>query len=139
MKELIIDTGLKQYKLAEDCVVEFNPTDSEFASKLFDTYEKLESMQKEYKEALEKETNNKAIMEKSKDFNNKIKEALNAVFDRDICTPICGDISVFALSDGMPIWAKILLVIIDEMNDAFTAEQKKQRAQIDKYTKKYHR
>lgn len=139
MKELIIDTGLRQYKLAEDCIVEFNPTDSEFASKLFDVYAQLEEMQKGFKARLEKETDSKEIMDMGKEFNAQIKTVLNGIFDRDICTPICGDVSVYALTDGMPIWAKILLVILDEMNDAFTEEQKKQKTQIEKYTKKYHR
>lgn len=138
MKELRIETGVQQYKLAEDCIVEFNPTDSEFASRLFKVYDSLEEIHQRYRDELASEDDVKKIFATSKDIEAEMRSVLNGIFDKDICTPICGDISVYAISNGAPIWANILLALIDEMSDVLTEEQKKTQKRVSKYTKKYH-
>lgn len=139
MKELNINTGLVEYKLAEGCTVLINPTDSEFAGKLLSTYDVLEAKQTEYTEVLKTEKDSRVVFEKARQINHEIREVINDLFGKDICTPICGTMSIYALADGMPIWANILLVFIDEMTDVLDDEQKKSKARISKYTKKYHK
>ena len=47
--------------------------------------------------------------------------------------------SIYAIADGLPIWANLMLAIIDEFDASFVAEKKKTNPRIQKYTKKYQR
>ena len=47
--------------------------------------------------------------------------------------------NVYALSDGLPVWANLMLTIMDEIDTTFAREQKATNPRISKYTKKYQR
>ena len=68
-----------------------------------------------------------------------MKETINGIFGKDVMTPLIGDMSAYAMADGLPVWANIILAIIDVMDASITEEAKKSATRIDKYTKKYHR
>ena len=57
----------------------------------------------------------------------------------DICTPLFGELNLYALANGFPIWANLLFALVDEMDTAYAREQKLTNPRISKYTKKYHK
>ena len=44
-----------------------------------------------------------------------------------------------ALSGGLPLWANLLLAIMDEMDESVSREIKLSDERLAKYTKKYHK
>ena len=54
MADIRFDTGVQSFQINGGVSVEFNPTDSEFAKKLFSLFEELESRQHEYAKRAEK-------------------------------------------------------------------------------------
>ncbi len=133
---LTIDTGLREYNLNGKVTVTFNPTDSIFIGKIYDTFSDLEEKEKEYKKQMENATA-KEVLELSQQLNVEMRGILEDIFGVDVVTPLIGNANVYALAEGLPVWANILLAIIDELDDASVEEQAKTNARIAYYTKKY--
>ena len=41
------------------------------------------------------------------------------------------------MADGLPVWCNLMLCLIDNMNDTFTAEKKKTNPKLQKYLAKF--
>jgi len=139
MKELNIDTGLVTYNLNDAVQVTFNPTDLVFGEKLFNIFDQLDAKQNEYLENIKAKKDNRELFEYGRQLDKEMRDYLFTLFDMDIVTPLIGDISVYALADGMPIWANILTTLVDEMDSATTKNNELSKKRIAKYTKKYTR
>ena len=137
MKELNIDTGLVTYNLNDAVQVTFNPTDSKFGERLFNIFEELDKKQNEYIENINNKKDSKELFEYSRELDKEMRGYLFTLFDMDIVTPLIGNINVFALAGGLPIWANILTALVDEMDSAVTANNELSKKRVDKYTKKY--
>lgn len=139
-------SGIKEYqiKLYADqtpVVVRFNPTNMLFVERVFRTFDEMDEIGETFNKKIESVSDDwKRLFEITKEAEEEMREKLNAVFATDICTPLFGEYeSVYAAGDGLPIWANILLAIIDEMDTAFVEEKKKQNPRIQKYVAKYSR
>jgi hypothetical protein len=55
----------------------------------------------------------------------------------DVCTPLFGEMNLFASAGGLPVWANLLLAIADEVQASMDSELKHREARIRKYTEKY--
>lgn len=131
-----IETGLKEFSLNDAVTVYFNPTDVSFIGKIYDTFAELENRQEEYKEKITKGTTFE-VLELTKTLDTEMREKLFDIFGVDVVTPLIGKANVYAMAGGMPIWANILLGVMDEL-EGETEEQKKLNAEkIAFYTKKY--
>lgn len=139
MKELNFETGLQTFSFNGKVEVAFNPTDVVFVEKLFNTYDTLDKKQDEYKAETERVGQNKEIFEIARKRDAEMRELINDVFGEDICTPIFGHMNVYAMADGLPVWANLLLAVMDEIDTTFAREQKATNPRIAKYTKKYHK
>ena len=137
MKDLNIDTGLVTYNLNDAVQVTFNPTDLVFGEKLFNIFDQLDAKQNEYLENIKAKKDNRELFEYGRQLDKEMRDYLFTLFDMDIVTPLIGDISVYALADGMPIWANILTTLVDEMDSATTKNNELSKKRIAKYTKKY--
>ena len=106
MSELRFDTGVQSFQINGGVSVEFCPTDSDFAKKLWDLFEELESRQHEYAKRTENENDAKKILELASRCDKEIREKIDAIFGK----PICADVfktNVLALGDGLPVWANL--------------------------------
>lgn len=141
MNTLKIDTGLQTYSLNDNCEVEFNPTDIAFVQKLYDVFAKLDSQQNDYaKRAEEIGDDAEKVFKFAKERDKEMRELVDSVFNVPVCDALFGDRNVFARAgNGIPVWANLLLAIIDECTVAEEALRKKSSATISKYTKKYHK
>lgn len=137
MKELNFATGLEEFSLNGKCSVVFNPTDPNFAERLFNTFDDLDGKQEKYRDRINKTADKAEIFRIGREMDAEMRERVNAVFGTDICTPLIGSMNIYALADGMPAWANLLLTIMDEVDTTFAREQKATNPRIKKYTEKY--
>lgn len=141
-KLLNIDLGIKTYVLKasengeDDVTVSFNPTDAVFGKKLSRTFEQLSEKEEEYRKKMD-ELDGKNTFELAAELDTEMREYINELFEKDICTALVGNMNIYAMAGGMPIWANLLFAILDEMDDTFTKEQKLSNEKIKKYTDKY--
>lgn len=139
MKELKIATGVETYKLNDSVKVSFNPTDAAFGEKLFNVFDTLDKRQESYKAEVEKNAGKRELFDVARKLDSEMKEIINDVFGSDICGVLFGGLNVYAMADGLPLWANLLLAIMDEMDETMVREKKAMNPRISKYTKKYHR
>ena len=139
METLLINTGVVTYNLNDCCTVSFNPTDSAFAQRLFEAFSILDKKQQDYRAADEQLSEGADVFRLAMERDGEMREIINGVFGQDICTPLFGPVNVYALADGLPLWANLMLAVIDKMDEAITKERTSTNPRIEKYTKKYHK
>jgi len=132
------DTGLVDYDI-NGTTVKINPTDLAFVERVFDTFDRMDARQEEYSAAINKETETKGVFEVLHRMEADMRGEINGVFSAEVCGGIFGNMSVFALADGLPLWANLMLALIDEMDVAFAREKKATNPRIKKYTAKYEK
>lgn len=143
MPEIKFDTGVQSFQINDGVSIEFNPTDEDFMAKLYTTFKELEARQREYAarmdaEQKKNETDLKQIFELSHQFDKEIREKIDTVLEKPICDEVFKT-NVMALSGGMPVWANLMLAIIDKMDGSFDAEKIKLRARVKQYTNRWEK
>ena len=140
-KAIQIDLGIRTYSLNGTVDVSFNPTDAAFAEKLYDTFEALDKKQEEYKaEAAKMQA--REVFQFARRLDAEMRTMIDSVLGEGVCAALFAGINVYAMSNGLPVWANLLLSIIDEIDVGVTTEQGKTSARIRKYSdkyKKYHK
>ena len=136
MKELNCDLGLNEYDLGGKVTVQFNPTDVSFLEKLSESFATLDRIQEEVKR--EEISDEKDVYNLAKNLDTKMREIINSLFGQDVCTPLFGEMNLFASAGGLPVWANLMLAIADEVQASMQGELEKRNDKIRKYTEKYH-
>ena len=138
------ETGVREFNINGAVTVSFCPTDMNFVETVFDVLEDIDRFHTEYQEKAEKISENpdeKAASEEmfdlSRDADNTIREKINGLFGKDICTPTIGHGSILSPAGGLPIWANIIFMLIDLFDDELVKEKEKTNPRIKKYTEKY--
>lgn len=137
MLNLNIATGVKEYNINDKCTVAFNPTDPNFIEKVFTAFNDLDEKMDEYRESIKNETDGVKVFKIARQMDQQMRSVIDETLGAEVCKPVFGDISVYASADGLPLWANLLLAIIDEMDDAFAREKKASNPRIKKYTEKF--
>ena len=136
MKELNFDLGLNEYDLGGKVTVQFNPTDVSFLEKLSESFATLDRIQEEVKR--EEISDEKDVYNLAKNLDTKMREIINSLFGQDVCTPLFGEMNLFASAGGLPVWTNLMLAIADEVQASMQGELEKRNDKIRKYTEKYH-
>lgn len=139
MAELKFSTGIKTFNVNDACEIAFNPTDSFFVERLFNTFDKLDQKQEKYRAQVDGMTDNREIFKVSRAMDEEMRADINAVFGEDVCGKLFPCMNVYAMGDGLPAWANFLLAVIDEVDASAEAEQKRTTARVDKYLAKYRK
>ena len=137
MKNLTFDTGVREYDLGGKVTVCFNPTDVGFIQKLSDSFSYLDLIQEEVKLRKEEVTDEKDVYKLAKSLDGKMRDIINALFGQDVCTPLFGEMNLFASAGGLPVWANLMLAIAEEVEASMQGELKQREERIKKYTEKY--
>ncbi len=142
MNTLKIDTGEQSFSLNGDCEVHFNPSDATFIKTLYNAFSTLEKMQSEY--AKKRESINENDPEELLSFleaeDKSVRAIIDSVFDVPVCDAVFGNKNIYARSTtGIPLWANLLLAILDECDASVKDLDKKGNATVQKYIKKYKR
>lgn len=137
MKELKFDTGLVAYDLNGAAQVTFNPTDSAFVERLFNTFDVLDKKQDAYKAEVEKAAGNREIFDIARRRDGEMRAMIDEALGQPVCDALFGGMNVYAMADGLPVWSNLMLAIMDEIDTSFAREQKATNPRIQKYTAKY--
>lgn len=137
MKELSFETGLVSYSLNGKCEVSFNPTDSNFVERLFSAFDDLDKKQESYKSQIEKMADKRQIFDFARERDSEMRAIIDGVFDVPVSDAVFGEMNVYAMAGGLPVWCNLLLAIMDEVDTTFAREQKATNPRIAKYTAKY--
>ena len=135
-KALSFDTGLVTYRLNDAVELTFNPTDSAFVERLFATFEELDAKQEDYKREVEN-AEKREIFAIARRRDAEMREMIDSTLGAPVCDALFGGMNVYALANGLPVWANLLLAIMDEVDTSFAAEQRKTSPRIRKYSEKY--
>ena len=138
MNTLNFDTGVVTFLVNDKAEISFNPTDSNFVERLFHTFDDLDKRQDAYKEKVSKIGDKREIFEVARRLDQEMREMIDGIFRQPVCEDLFGDMNVYALADGLPVWCNFLLVVIDQIDTTFAREQKATNPRIAKYTAKYH-
>lgn len=139
MKEIRFETGIETFSLNGSADVSFNPTDSAFVENLFNAFDTLDKRQESYRSEVEKTADKREVFDVARRMDGEMREIINGVFGADVCGSLFVGMNVYALADGLPVWANLMLAIMDEIDTAFAREQKATNPRIAKYTQKYKR
>lgn len=137
MLDLNISTGLKEYNINGKCKVSFNPTDPNFIENVFNAFNDLDEKHDKYREEIQAEKDGAKLFELTRKMDAEMRKTIDSVFGCEVCAPVFGSMSVYAVADGLPLWVNLLLAIIDEMDDQFAAEKKASNPRLKKYTEKF--
>ena len=136
---LHISTGIEELVLNEKVHIFLNPADPTFAKLLFTKFSALEEEDRAWRERMKDLQDPKAVMEEWDTGDKMFRAAIDGVLGEGTCEALIGGTSVLALADGLPIWANILLAIIEQMDDALTRQEKTVNPKLQKYMSKYHK
>ncbi len=136
---LKFETGIKEFSLNGEKSVFFSPTDMNFVEKVFRVVENLDQKEQDFQKELEtlSEEEEAKVFDLGRAHDAEIRQVINGLFDDDVCTPVFGNLNVFALADGLPVWANLLFAIIDTLDEEFVKQKEKTNPRIAKYTAKY--
>jgi len=137
-KSLNFETGIVTFSVNGACEVSFNPTDSAFVEKLFNAFDTLDQRQERYKAEVDKVADKREIFAIAQKQDAEMREIIDGVFG-PVSDAIFGDMNVYAMANGLPVWCNFLLAVMDEVDTTFAAQQKLTNPRIAKYTSKYHK
>ena len=130
--EIKVNTGLVDYDLGGKVTVSLNPTDVMFGDKLFDAIDELCNISDE---PLPDDT--KEMLTVLLDRDKRAREIIDNLFGKEVCRPLYDTISVFAIADGLPLWANLLIAILEQMQTGAEKRYAEVEKKIKKYTAKY--
>lgn len=136
--DIKFESGLKEFNLGGKVTVEFNPTDVNFAQKMYDTFSTLDERTEAYYARLKEKDASDSVFQISREMDAEMREVINGLFGKDVCTPLIGDLNIYARANGLPLWANLILAVMDVMEVSVSEEDKIAQKRIEKYTKKYH-
>lgn len=140
MKELSFDTGLVTFKLNGAAEVSFNPADAVFVERIYNTFDALDKKQDEYKAEAEKATGKREIFDVARKWDAGMRTMIDETLGAPVCADLFGAMNVYALNkDGLPVWAALMLTILDQVDVSMGERQKKTSAAVSKYTAKYRK
>lgn len=139
MEKLNLNSGVKEYMINEKCSVFFNPTDCNFLKELYNAFDDLDKKQEEHKAEMKKVSDVRQALQMASVKDAEMREVIDGILGDGVCAALFGSMNVYALADGLPVWANLMLAIIDEMDDSIKAEQKKTSPRVAKYTARYKR
>lgn len=140
MKELSFDTGLVTYSLNGAAELSFNPADAVFVERIYNTFDALDKKQDEYKAEAEKATGKREIFDVARKWDAEMRGLIDETLGTPVCAALFGSMNVYALNkDGLPVWAALMLTVLDQVDASFGERQKKTSSAISKYTAKYHK
>lgn len=137
MADIKFDTGVVSFNLNGKATIEFNPTDSVIVEKIYNTFDELDKKQDAYKSEIEKCANKRDIFDIARRRDQEMRDMIDGLFEKPICSDLFGGMNVYALADGLPVWCNLMLAVIDQIDTTFSREQKRTNPRVAKYTDKW--
>lgn len=137
MADIQVSTGVVEFNLNGVCKICFNPTDSVIVERIYNVFESLDKKQEAYKAEVERCADKKEIFEIARRRDREMRDVLDGLFETPICDALFGSMNVYALAEGLPVWANLMLAVIDQIDTTFSREQKATNPRVAKYTQRW--
>lgn len=137
-RKLTFATGEVDYEINGVAHVRFNPTDAAFTERLYNTFSDLDARQEEFQAEVEQIGTDGARMfayatERDKD----MRGIIDGLLGEGTADALFPNMNCYALADGLPVWINLMFAIAEEIEAAYTEEQKKGDPRVEGYNKKY--
>lgn len=139
MPELRFDTGLVTYDINKACQVSFNPTDFSFMERVFATFDVMDKLQNEHDQEQQKDMAPKELFDSARARDQEMRRLVDGIFGQQVCEALFGEMNLYALADGLPVWCNLVFSIMDEMDSSYVREQERTNPRLAKYSAKYKR
>lgn len=139
MKELRFETGLVSYSINGAYELTFNPTDFAFSEQIFSAFDALDSKQEAYKARIEGIKDTREMFQTARDLDAEMRGIIDGILGEGVSAAVFGDLNCYAMGDGFPIWANLMLTIVDEIERASNEQHKLLDPRIKKYQSKYRK
>lgn len=139
MPSLNVETGLTEYDINGKVKVLINPTDPNLIERFYSAFSDLSKKQDEYDEKMLEGLTDEEVFEYAKKQDQEMRSMIDGAFGAEVCAPVFGNLSVYAQAGGLPLWANLMLAIIEEMDSAFAREKKASDPRLKKYTERFKR
>lgn len=137
-KILSFDTGLVEYDINGKTKVSFNPSDSNFIDRFYETMKELDARQNTAeKEVVKLDDDPEAMYAYVTEKDRAMRTSIDGLLGEGVADALFEDINCYAMADGLPVWMNLMFAIADEINDAIEAETKKTDPRVKAYNKKY--
>lgn len=137
MEEIKFSTGKQEFRLNDQVSVSFNPTDAAFVERIYDVFEKLDAEQQTYRSEMDACADKRKIFDIARQYDEKMREMIDGLFEAPVCAALFGSMNVYALADGLPVWANLMLAILDQVDATMTREKLRTNPRIQKYTERW--
>ena len=141
MRELKIGSAFETFKVSGEngeCEISFCPTDMYFVEKIYDIIENLDERQNKLEQALSK-AEGRGIFAVARKADAEMRETIDGLLGENTSSTLYGNTHIYASADGVPLWADLLLAILDCVGDTNVREKAATNPRIAKYTSKYHK
>lgn len=128
-KALTFETGLVEYDINGKATARFNPTDESFVQRLYDTFNTLDGLQQMF--ANDKDFSRFAELDKD------MRASIDGLLGDGVADALFDDMNCYALAGGLPVWANLVLALLDEVSDAYEREFGQSDARMKAHEKKY--
>ena len=137
-RTLSFDTGVVEYEINGAATVRFNPTDSDFVDRLYQTFTDLDARQDEFRaHVAEIEGDGDALFAYARDRDHEMRGSIDALLGEGVADALFPDMNCYDMADGLPVWINLMLAIAEEIERAYATEQKRSDPRLRSYNKKY--
>ena len=136
-KNLTVDVGLKEYDINGACLIRFNPTDINWIERLYAIFEQLSERQERWEAATKAQNSARELFKTARELDKEMRELIDGELGQPVCESVFGASNIYALADGLPLWANLLLALLDETETGFAGAEKIGNRRMDAYLKKY--
>lgn len=137
-KSIQFATGVEQYDI-NGTVVEFNPTDYQFAERLVNVFDRMDALQQQFQGQMTAAKDNRKVFQACREIDAKMHQVIDDLFQNNVAAGIFRGCSCYALADGLPVWCNLILAIMDEVDATVVEETKATNPRLDAYLAKYKR
>lgn len=139
MPSINLNTGYKDFDINgdPDRIIRFAPTDTGFIERLYRAFETLEKKQDEYRRLGNEAKEPEEVFALVHRADSEIRGIIDGCFDVPVCDTVFGSVSLYTVTDGMPLWCAFLVAILSECDETFTAQQKVVNPKLQALMKKY--
>lgn len=137
-KQLTFDTGLVEYEINGAVTVRFNPADAAFTEKLYNCFTELESRQAEFQARVDEIGDDGAEMfAYANERDAEMRGIIDGLLGDGVANALFPDMNCYALADGMPVWINLMFAIAEEIEGAFSREQKRSDPRMRQFSDKH--
>ena len=125
-KNLNFETGVVEYEINGVAKARFNPTDVNFAQRMYSSFMELDSRQDEFQKRVEDIGDDSGEMfAYAQERDAEMRAIIDGLLGEGVADALFPDMNCYALADGMPVWVNLMFAVAEEIQGAFEGEQAK--------------